>query len=174
VDTAYDSKSSPSCSSLFANAFFSSPTCAFLTFCTTPFDHALHALPDFHTLILPINPANLITLKELLSIFHTSMLPILHNRILREGSSHWKTPNTEGSRSLLGLQYENFRELPGSIPQLCQATFPHTDSTSLATTHRALAHLRAMRILLLDSLLLMRRAVAGLVLIRARCRSCGR
>lgn len=154
--------------------FFLPYTCTYLTSCTTPFDHALHALPDSHTLILPIDPANLITIKELLPFFHTSMLPILHNRILRKLLSHWKIHNTEGSRSLLGLQYRNFRQLPGSIPQLCQATFPHTDSTSLATIYRAFVHLRAMRFLLLDSLLLMRRACRGVSLDKGSLWNCGR
>lgn len=42
----------------------------------TPFDHALYALQEFLTLILPINPANLIIIQELLSVFHTQLLLI--------------------------------------------------------------------------------------------------
>jgi hypothetical protein len=47
------------------------------------------------------------------------------------------------------------------IPQRCQAIFPHTDYTSLSTTHRASVRSRATRFLLLDSLLFVRRACCG-------------
>ena len=86
--------------------------------------------------ILPINPSNPICIRGIsFPILYMHLLLISHRnptRILQDGRVIGKLFNTESSRSSFGLRQTRWYEPFGSLPQPCQATIPHTGSTSLS------------------------------------------
>lgn len=101
--------------------------------------------------ILPINPANPITLHGFLFHVYTFTCCLSREmsqiRILQDGRVIEKVLNTESSRCSFGLPQTRYRERFGSLPQPCQATIP-------IPKPRACQCDRATRFSLLDSLLL--------------------